>query len=107
MAHVEITAAPADLKEDLDELSKYDPELRFRKATGITLKLTFAMTVILSLFHIYTAGFGVLQEWRHRAFHLAFVLPLIFFLYSMRKELEPERKHFYYDIVHAAIGAML
>ena len=77
MADPETIAAPTDLKEDLDEISKYDPELRFRQATGITLKLTFYMTLILSLFHIYTAGFGVLQEWRHRAFHLAFVLPLV------------------------------
>ncbi|MFZ0133577.1 MAG: TRAP transporter permease [Desulfobacterales bacterium] len=107
MEHTEPIAAPGDLKEDLDELSKYDPELRFRKATGITLKLTFYMTLILSLFHIYTAGFGVLQEWRHRAFHLAFVLPLVFFLYSSRKEVETHPKHFYYDIFHAAVGAML
>ncbi|MGA6925707.1 MAG: TRAP transporter permease [Desulfosarcina sp.] len=107
MAPSETIAAPADLKEDLTELSKYDPELRFRQATGITLKLTFYMTLILSLFHIYTAGFGVLQEWRHRAFHLAFVLPLVFFLYSMRKEPETLPKHFYYDMVHAALGAML
>ena len=107
MAPSDTIAAPADLKEDLDVISKYDPELRFRQATGITLKLTFYMTLILSLFHIYTAGFGVLQEWRHRAFHLAFVLPLVFFLYSMRKETTPEPRHFYYDIFHAAIGAML
>ncbi len=107
MEHTEPIASPVDLKEDLDELSKYDPELRFRKATGITLKLTFYMTLILSLFHIYTAGFGVLQEWRHRAFHLAFVLPLVFFLYSSRKEVETLPKHFYYDIFHAAVGAML
>ena len=107
MAPSETIAAPADLKEDLDVISKYDPELRFRAATGITLKLTFYMTLILSLFHIYTAGFGVLQEWRHRAFHLAFVLPLVFFLYSMRKESNPEPKHIYYDIFHAAVGAML
>lgn len=107
MANVETIAAPADLKEDLDVISKYDPELRFRQATGITLKLTFYMTLILSLFHIYTAGFGVLQEWRHRAFHLAFVLPLVFFLYSMRKESKPQRKHFYFDLIHAGLGAML
>jgi len=107
MANQETIAAPADLKEDLDVISRYDPEMRFRQATGITLKLTFYMTLILSLFHIYTAGFGVLQEWRHRAFHLAFVLPLVFFLYSIRKEIKPAAKYFYYDIVHAGLGAML
>jgi len=64
----------------LEKIAQYDPELRFRQLTGITLKLAFAMTLVLSLFHIYTAGFGVLQEWRHRAFHLSFVLPLVFHL---------------------------
>ncbi|HDR14294.1 MAG TPA: TRAP transporter fused permease subunit, partial [Desulfobacteraceae bacterium] len=39
--------------------------------------------------------------------HLAFVLPLVFLLYSMRKEDRPLRKHFFYDIIHAGIGAML
>ena len=107
MADPESFAAPADLKEDLDKISKYDPELRFRQATGITLKLTFYMTLILSLFHIYTAGFGVLQEWRHRAFHLAFVLPLVFFLYSIRKEAVIEAKHLVYDIIYALMGAGL
>ena len=107
MAERDTIAAPADLKEDIDEISKYDPELRFRQATGITLKLTFYMTLILSLFHIYTAGFGVLQEWRHRAFHLAFVLPLVFFLYSIRKETVTEAKHFVYDIIYALIGAAM
>jgi TRAP-type uncharacterized transport system fused permease subunit len=105
MAHDEKFMAPADLKEDMDEISKYDPEVRFRKVTGIVLKLTFAMTLVLSIFHIYTAGFGVLQEWRHRAFHLAFVLPLVFFLYSMRKAGTIERKHLYYDLIYAAIGS--
>jgi TRAP transporter 4TM/12TM fusion protein len=98
---------PAELKENVSEISKYDPELRFRQATGITLKLIFFMTLILSIFHIYTAGFGVLQEWRHRAFHLAFVLPLVFFLYSMRKENQTLRKHLFYDMIHAGIGAMV
>jgi TRAP-type uncharacterized transport system fused permease subunit len=96
--------SPADLKEDMDEISKYDPEVRFRAATGIVLKLTFAMTLVLSIFHIYTAGFGVLQEWRHRAFHLSFVLPLVYFLYSMRRGVKAERKHLYYDMIYAAIG---
>jgi TRAP-type uncharacterized transport system fused permease subunit len=107
MAQPEVVTESAEIREDLDEISKWDPELRFRRVTGITLKLTFYMTLILSLFHIYTAGFGVLQEWRHRAFHLAFVLPLVFFLYSIRKEIKAQPKHFYFDIFYAAVGAML
>ena len=52
----------------------FDPELRFRKLTGVAAKVVLVMCLILSIFHIYTAGFGVLQEWKHRAFHLSFVV---------------------------------
>jgi TRAP transporter 4TM/12TM fusion protein len=93
--------------EDIDEIAKYDPELRFRRLSGITLKLMYTMTLVLSIFHIYTAGFGVLQEWRHRAFHLAFVLPLVFFLYTIRKSHTEGRKYLIYDIIYAGIGSAL
>jgi TRAP-type uncharacterized transport system fused permease subunit len=93
--------------EHMDTISKYDPEFRFRQFSGLTLKLAFVMTLILSIFHIYTAGFGVLQEWRHRAFHLSFVLPLVFFFYSMRKSGTDTKKHFVYDIIYAVIGSTI
>ena len=99
--------APAEIKEDMDELSKYDPEFRFRQLSDFTLKLAFAMTLILSIFHIYTAGFGVLQEWRHRAFHLAFVLPLVFLFYSIRKEGTEGKKYVIYDLIYSSIGSCL
>ncbi len=97
----------AELKDDADQIAKYDPEMRFRHLEGITARLIFAMTVILSIFHIYTAGFGVLQEWRHRAFHLAFVLPLVFFVYAIKKEVHKEKKHLLYDIFYAASASIL
>jgi len=107
MAPSEEILPAIEITEDREVISKYDPELRFRPLTGVTMKLTFYMTLVLSLFHIYTAGFGVLQEWRHRAFHLAFVLPLVFFLYTVRKETVTERKHLYYDIFYAVVGGLL
>ncbi|NPV04693.1 MAG: TRAP transporter fused permease subunit [Syntrophaceae bacterium] len=97
-----------ELQDDIDTLAKYDPEMRFRRLTGVTAKLVFVMTIVLSIFHIYTAGFGVLQEWRHRAFHLAFVLPLVFFVYSMKKEVHRKGgKHLLYDVLYAGCAAML
>lgn len=63
----------------------FDPELRFRNLKGLSAKVVLAMCIILALFHIYTAGFGVLQEWKHRCFHLSFVLSLIFLVYPTRK----------------------
>ncbi len=93
--------------EDIDAVAKYDPELRFRRLSGIALKLMYAMTLILSIFHIYTAGFGVLQEWRHRTFHLAFVLPLVFFLYTIRKAKGEGKKFLVYDLVYGMVGSAL
>jgi TRAP transporter 4TM/12TM fusion protein len=93
--------------EDIDTIAKYDPELRFRRLSGLALKLMYAMTLILSIFHIYTAGFGVLQEWRHRTFHLAFVLPLVFFLYTMRKSKAEGKKYLAYDILYGITGSAL
>jgi TRAP-type uncharacterized transport system fused permease subunit len=96
------TISPTD---HIDEIGKYDPEFRFRQFSGMAAKLAFIMTIILSIFHIYTAGFGVLQEWRHRAFHLAFVLPLVFLFYSIRKSDTETKKYLVYDIIYALIGS--
>ena len=96
-----------EVKEDIDQVAKYDPELRFRKLSGLTLKLVAAMCVVHSVFHVYTAGFGILQEWRHRAYFLAFVLPLVFFLYVMRKDhAEKGTKFLVYDVVFGAIAGV-
>jgi TRAP-type uncharacterized transport system fused permease subunit len=108
MAEEKENVLTADLKEDPDQIAKYDPEMRFRHLEGITARLIFVMTIILSVFHIYTAGFGVLQEWRHRAFHLAFVLPLVFFVYAMKKEAHKKgAKHFIYDVFYAVTAGAI
>ncbi len=107
MEHGTDNRSVADVSGTLEDLSKYDPEFRFRRLSGITAKLAFFMTQVLSIFHIYTAGFGVFQEWRHRAFHLAFVLPLVYFLYSVRKSDSRSAKYLVYDIIYGLIGASL
>ncbi len=40
------------------------------------------LLIILSGFHYYTAGFGLLRETTHRGVHLAFVLGLIFLVFA-------------------------
>jgi TRAP-type uncharacterized transport system fused permease subunit len=107
MAEEKENILASELKEDADQIAKYDPEMRFRNLEGITARLVFVMTIILSIFHIYTAGFGVLQEWRHRAFHLAFVLPLVFFVYAIKKDIHKEKKHLIYDIFYSITAAMI
>lgn len=58
-----------------------DTELRFRDLAGPTAKLVSAALVALSVFHYYTAGFGIVTEHWHKAIHLAAVLSLIFLLF--------------------------
>ena len=80
------TALPDDDK--LKELEqKFDPEMRFRPLVAPAATVVGALLIALSLFHYYTAGFGLLQEVTHRAVHMAFVLGLIFLVFPHRSSL--------------------
>ena len=62
-------------------IKEYDAESNFRALTGAVGMLVTTVAVVLSVFHIYTAGFGLLVEIKHRTFHLALVLGLIFLVF--------------------------
>jgi len=82
--------APAPALDDkalLDLEQKFDPEMRFRPLPALATTLVGALLIALSLFHYYTAGFGLLQEITHRGVHLAFVLGLIFLVFPHRRAL--------------------
>jgi len=80
-----VIAYEVDEEKVKELVETFDPELRFRNLKGLAAKAALIMCVILALFHIYTAGFGVLQEWKHRCFHLSFVLALIYLVYPTQK----------------------
>ncbi len=84
------TPTPAALPDDtqLQALErKFDPEMRFRPMGVGATTLVGGLLIALSLFHYYTAGFGLLQEVTHRGVHLAFVLGLIFLVFPHRSAL--------------------
>jgi TRAP transporter 4TM/12TM fusion protein len=64
---------------------KFDPEMRFRPLPPTTAWLVAGLLLALSFFHYYTAGFGLLREATHRGIHMAFVLGLIFLVFSAFK----------------------
>ena len=66
-------------------VKKYDAESNFRNLGGITSKITGVLCILLSLFHVYTAGFGLLNEVMHRTVHLTLVLGLVFLVFPRRK----------------------
>ncbi|MGE5247682.1 MAG: hypothetical protein ACM3L8_04980, partial [Verrucomicrobiota bacterium] len=53
------------------EIARYDPEFRFRDLIGTWKWVVFAVAVAMSLFQLYTAGFGLLNAHEQRAVHLA------------------------------------
>ncbi|MFT0862189.1 TRAP transporter permease [Ancylobacter sp. G4_0304] len=87
-------AAPAGEDFRLDNLDEakvreleeqFDPEIRFRPLAPGAGYLVGGLLVALSLFHYYTAGFGLLQETMHRGIHLSFVLGLVFLVFPVTR----------------------
>ncbi|WP_299549029.1 TRAP transporter permease [uncultured Tateyamaria sp.] len=77
----------AELSED--ELAaierKYDPELAFRipgRFMGMVISIPL---VALALYQYYASGFGLIRELLHRGIFLAFMLGLLFLLFSWRR----------------------
>jgi TRAP transporter 4TM/12TM fusion protein len=80
-----VTATLDDKKlQELEE--KFDPEMRFRPVVPPALSIVKWLLIALSCFHYYTAGFGLLRETTHRGVHLAFVLGLIFLVFSASRK---------------------
>ena len=74
---------PSLTADDLRQLEeKFDPEVQFRVLRPWVGKLAAVLLFSLSLFHYYTAGFGLLREVTHRGVHMAFVLSLIFLVFA-------------------------
>lgn len=72
--------------EQLAELErKYDPETAFRPTGAKIAMLITTALVAMSVYHFYASGFGLVRELLHRGIHLAFVLGLVFFMFSYRR----------------------
>jgi TRAP transporter 4TM/12TM fusion protein len=75
--------ARVNLDEAAELERRYDAEMRFRPLTGFVAPLVSILLVALSVFHYYTAGFGILTEHWHKAIHLSAVLGLIFIMFPI------------------------
>ncbi|MBD3182321.1 TRAP transporter fused permease subunit [Candidatus Poribacteria bacterium] len=95
---------PDDLSVSYDEIGKYDPEFRFRKVKGIAAIIVTVIACGLSIFHVYTAGFGALMDMKHRSVHLTVTMLLIFLLYPARYNERTKVKHWIGDGLTALVG---
>lgn len=72
--------------EQIAELErKYDPETAFRPTGAKIAMVITTFLVAMSVYHFYASGFGLIRELLHRGIHLAFVLGLVFFMFSYRR----------------------
>lgn len=88
------------LKED-ELLKKYDPKTDYRQYTGIAAIIVSIIAVSLSLFHLYTAGFGILLALKQRAVHLGFIFTLIFLLYPALRHKKENKFILAIDLIFA------
>ena len=68
-------------------IEQYDPESNFRRLAGLAAMFVTIVSVSLSGWHVYTAGFGLHNEIMHRAIHLTIVLGLCFLVFPRQKAL--------------------
>ncbi|MDO9526766.1 MAG: TRAP transporter permease [Gemmobacter sp.] len=61
---------------------EYDPEARFRTVIRPVAILTSVMLFLLSVYHFYTAGYGIPRATTHRGMHMGVSLFLIFLTFS-------------------------
>ncbi len=65
---------------------EFDAEMRFRPLGISGTWIVAGLLLSLSVFHFYTAGFGLLREQTHRGVHMALVLGLIFLVFSANRK---------------------
>ncbi len=72
---------------EVKQLSAESQELDLKNAgkkrtlSGPMKKMITVIAVVMSIYHLYTAAFGLLMPIQQRSIHLTFVLSLVFLLY--------------------------
>ncbi|WP_431028762.1 TRAP transporter permease [Lysinibacillus sp. LZ02] len=96
--------------EELEEKSTvYDDDgventklRQFGKVTGIVISL---VAIAMSIFHVYTAIFGVFESILQRSAHLGFALVLVFAIYKPTKRVTKETGRVpFYDVIFIVLS---
>ncbi|WP_105619500.1 TRAP transporter permease [Vallitalea okinawensis] len=95
-----------DVEVDLDQVKEMDKESNYRKLVGWAGGVILSISVAMSLFQLYTSGFGLLQARLQRSIHLAFAMSLIFLLFPATKK-SPKNKFTIVDVLFAIVGVVV
>ncbi|MGM0603795.1 MAG: TRAP transporter permease [Bacillota bacterium] len=89
-----------NLKND-KRVKKIDSSSRKRDLNKLFNMIISVIAVTMAVYHLYTSRFGTPTALQHRAYHVAFVLVMIFILYPLNKS-----KKAYVYIVDAVLVAL-
>lgn len=78
-----------------EKLAELDQSSNVRKLAGNLGKVITLIAIVMSLFHLYTAGFGILLAMKQRAMHLMFVFVLGFLMYPASKRFDKTKIQFF------------
>lgn len=94
------------IKENSGEVYSEEGVLnnKVRSLKGMTGKIITVIAVLMSLFHLYTAFFGVFESIMQRSAHLAFALALTFAVYKPTKKVVEAEKIPWYDWIFVALS---
>lgn len=99
-----VKSAEVDLEETVQKDAVYDEDgvlnTKLRPLGGVVSKIVSIIAILMSLFHVYTAVFGVFESIFQRSAHLGFALILAFAIYKpVAKASKDESKMPIYDWV--------
>lgn len=80
---------------------------KVRSLKGMTGKVITCIAVLMSLFHLYTAFFGVFESIMQRSAHLAFALALTFAIYKPTKKVLKDDKVPWYDWIFIGLSLVV
>ncbi|GAW92255.1 TRAP transporter permease [Calderihabitans maritimus] len=94
-----------DKKKQQEILKTYSTESNYREFNSKFWFYVVAATAIgLSIFHLYTSGFGLLLAIKQRSIHLGLVLFMVFLLYPASKKRSPMGRPTVFDIIFSLLS---
>ncbi|WP_175614639.1 TRAP transporter permease [Piscibacillus halophilus] len=75
-----------------------------RELVGVAAKVISFVAILMSLFHLYTAMFGVFDSIMQRAMHLGFALILVFAVYKPSKSISKDAPIPWYDWIFMVLS---
>lgn len=74
-----------EFEVDIEEIKSLDSESNYRDLKGTFGIIITVIAITMSLFQLYTSGFGLLNARYQRTIHLAFAMVLIFCYFPVAK----------------------